>query len=438
MHMNTDRHSFESLTYSLWGIFSLTLLSGAFLLVYYVPAFSQAFASAEKLNSQVPFGWMVRRLHAAGGSFVLLLLFMHLLRVFAAGAYKIRPGGFWLAEVFLVAFAVWANFTGAFLPLSQEAFWGTAASLSAFSGIPWVGGALADFLRGGKELGGAALSRFFSLHLLLAALIGLLMFGHSRMKAGEGEKEGRCSGFGNLLALAVVAILLLIVVTFTPHWFADPLREAGNPTGNPTGIVGPWPMMFFREALSFLGSASPFWFLAGLVIVKLLVLLLPYYDRAPEKSLLLRPFSLVIGSGLLVLILYFTFLGMAGAHYGERAVLSVRPASAAEVRGAQVYLEKNCAFCHQVFGKEGRREGPDMAVVLQRGRSAEWVQRFIMNARLYQPGTTMPKYDLALDDLEALRIYLLSLDPAKRKFGLVDRSVLREYGSFGVWGEEKK
>jgi cbb3-type cytochrome oxidase cytochrome c subunit len=170
----------------------------------------------------------------------------------------------------------------------------------------------------------------------------------------------------------------------------------------------------------------------------LLVLLLPYYDRAPEKSLLLRPFSLVIGSGLLVLILYFTFLGMAGAHYGERAVLSVRPASAAEVRGAQVYLEKNCAFCHQVFGKEGRREGPDMAVVLQRGRSAEWVQRFIMNARLYQPGTTMPKYDLALDDLEALRIYLLSLDPAKRKFGLVDRSVLREYGSFGVWGEEKK
>ena len=197
-------------------------------------------------------------------------------------------------------------------------------------------------------------------------------------------------------------------------------------------------MMFFQEALSFLSLASPFWFFAGLVIVKLLVLLLPYYDRAPERNLLLRPFSLVIGSGLLVLILYFTFLGMAGAHYGERAVLAVQPGSALEIRGAQVYLEKNCAFCHQVFGKEGRREGPDMAVVLQRGRSAEWVQRFIMNARLYQPGTTMPKYDLPLEDLEALRVYLLSLDPAKRKFGIVDRSVLLEYGSFGVWGDEKK
>jgi ubiquinol-cytochrome c reductase cytochrome b subunit len=438
MNMNTDRHSFDSLTYSLWGLFALTILSGAFLLVYYVPAFSQAFASAEKLNSQVPFGWMVRRLHAAGGSFLLLLLFIHLLRVFCAGAYKNRPGRFWLAEVFLVAFAVWAAYTGSFLPLSQEAFWGAAGSLAGLSGIPWIGGGLVDFLRGGKELGGAALSRFFSLHLLFAAGIGLLMFGHSRMRVRGGEGGERPSGFGNLLTSAAVAVLLLAAVTFAPHWFADSLREAGNPAGDPSGIVGPWQMMFFQEALSYLGAASPFWFLAGLILVKLLVLFLPYYDRAPERNLLLRPFSLVVGSGLLALILYFTFLGMAGAHYGERAVLAVQPASAREVRGAQVYLEKNCAFCHQVFGKEGRREGPDMAVVLQRGRSAEWVQRFIMNARLYQPGTTMPKYDLPLDDLEALRVYLLSLDPTKRKFGVVERSALMELGAFGVWGDEKK
>ena len=89
----------------------------------------------------------------------------------------------------MAGFAVWAGFTGSFLPLSQEAFWGTAASLSGLSAIPWVGGALVDFLRGGKELGGAALSRFFSLHLLFAAVIGLLMFGHSRMKAGERRKK---------------------------------------------------------------------------------------------------------------------------------------------------------------------------------------------------------------------------------------------------------
>jgi ubiquinol-cytochrome c reductase cytochrome b subunit len=103
-----------------------------------------------------------------------------------------------------------------------------------------------------------------------------------------------------------------------------------------------------------------------------------------------------------------------------------------------VYAEKNCAYCHQVFGKEGRREGPDMAVVLQRNRSPEWVQRFILNARLYQPGTTMPKYELSLEDLEALRVYLMSLDPTKRKFEVMDRSLLFEFGSIGTLGGAKK
>jgi quinol-cytochrome oxidoreductase complex cytochrome b subunit len=436
--MNTDRHSFNSLAYSIWGIFILTILSGAFLLVYYIPAFSQAFVSAEKLNGQVPFGWMLRRLHGAGGNFLLLLLGLHLLRVFFAGAYKNRPGRFWIAEVVLVSLAVWANFTGFFLPLSQEAYWGVAAALSSFSTLPWIGGGVVDFLRGGKELGGVALSRFFSLHILSAALIGLIFFWHRQTgKPGTGAEDGSHKNW-NLWAAAGVVLLLFTAITFVPHWFTDRLRVAADPASNPTGIVGPWSLLFLLETLSFLSLASPFWFLTGLVVVKLLVLLLPYYDRTAERNLLLRPFSLVIGSGFLVLVLYFTFLGMAGAHYGERAVLAVQPGSALEIRGAQVYLEKNCAFCHQVFGKEGRREGPDMAVVQQRGRSAEWVQRLIMNARLYQPGTTMPKYELPLEDLEALRIYLMSLDPAKRKFGIVDRSALLEYGSFGVWGDEKK
>ena len=436
--MNTDRLSFASLTYSLWGIFILTILSGAFLLVYYIPTFSQAFPSVEKLNGQIPFGWMVRRLHGAGGNFLFLLMAIHLLRVFYTGAYKIRPGRFWILEVFLVVFALWANFTGFFLPLSQEAFWGTAVSLSNFATLPWIGGGVVELLRGGKELGGVALSRFFSMHILFAAVLGLLMFGHSRMgRQGESTgEENACSC--NYWISAIVAALLFAVITFVPHWFIDPLREAANPTRNPAGIVGPWHLMFFQEGLSFLSSASALGSFIFMAVLLFLLFFLPYFDRTMERSLLLRPLCLVVGSGLLLLVIYFTFLGMAGAHYGEKVVLPVRPATAMEIRGAMVYAEKNCAYCHQVFGKEGRREGPDMAVVLQRNRSPEWVQRFILNARLYQPGTTMPKYELSLEDLEALRVYLMSLDPTKRKFEVIDRSLLFEFGSIGALGDAKK
>lgn len=70
-----------------------------------------------------------------------------------------------------------------------------------------------------------------------------------------------------------------------------------------------------------------------------------------------------------------------------------------------------------------------MTVVVQRNRSPEWIQRFIVNARLYQPGTTMPRYDLPLSDLEALRSYLLSLDRQRETFRAVDRQQVLDFGS---------
>ncbi|MGA2954212.1 MAG: cytochrome c, partial [Thermodesulfobacteriota bacterium] len=110
-----------------------------------------------------------------------------------------------------------------------------------------------------------------------------------------------------------------------------------------------------------------------------------------------------------------------------KVVIPQDPLSAAERRGVRVFARKNCAYCHQVFGQGGRREGPDMAVVLQRNRPPEWVQRFILNARLYQPGTTMPRYEIPLEDLEGLSAYLLSLDLKKRKFQTIDRGLLSDY-----------
>lgn len=418
------------MTYSLWGVFALTLFSGIFLLVHYVPAFAQAFSSLQRVNDQVPFGWLVRRVHGAGGSFLLLLLLFHLLRVFFAGEYKTRSGFIWVLEVLLVLSLIWANFTGFFLPLSQEAYWGTAATLSAFSTLPWVGHFLVEFLRGGRELGGVALSRFLSMHMGFAALIALLFLSHHARTANfPQEEEPGARSAKNLWGLGWVFIVLFAAVSFKPHWFTDFLREAANPTVSPEGIHPPWFFVFLQEAFSFFNSAYPI--IAVVFWIMLLVLLfgLPYFDRKPEKNLLQRPVALSVGTALLLGIVYFTGVGMAGAHYGEKVVLPGNQLTAAEVRGAQVYALKNCAYCHQVLGHYGRREGPDMAVVRQRSRTPEWVQRFILNARLYQPGTTMPKYEIPLEDLEALSAYLLSLDPKRRTFQSVNRENLLNYGA---------
>jgi hypothetical protein len=79
-----------------------------------------------------------------------------------------------------------------------------------------------------------------------------------------------------------------------------------------------------------------------------------------------------------------------------------------------------------------------MTVVAQRGRSRDWIQRFIFNARLYQPGTAMPRYEIPLDDLEALSAYLLSLDGRKETFTAMDRFHLREMSIYSEFQREEK
>jgi len=432
--MNGKMHSFGFFAYCLWGLFALTLFSGIFLLVYYVPTFAQAFSSLQRVNDQIPFGWLVRRVHGTGGSFLLLLFLLHLLRVFFAGEYKTRRRSMWVFEVLLVLSAVWANFTGFFLPLSQDAYWGTAGSLSAFSTFPWVGNSLVEFLRGGKELGGTALSRFLSMHLGVTVVIALLFLSHARAANFPQEKEPGTRSAKNLWTLGLVSLLLFAVVTFRPSWLSDSLREAANPMISPEGIHAPWFFFFLQEVFSFFNSTYPI--LSAMLVVLVLIFLfgLPYLDRNPERGLLQRPLSLSLAAALIVGIMYFTLVGMAGARYGEKVVLPGDHPTDVEVRGAQVYALKNCAYCHQVLGHQGRREGPDMAVVRQRNRSPEWVQRYIVNARLYQPGTTMPRYEIPLEDLEVLSAYLLSLDPTRRVFQAVDRETLLNFGApAGSW-----
>ncbi len=418
--------SLDFLAYPVWGLFALILFSGAFLAVHYVPAINQAFPSVERLDGEVPFGWIIRRLHGAGGSLFLMLFLIHLLKTFYTGAYKTRPRGTWALEVVLLFSTVWINFTGSFLPLSQSAFWGTATILSNLSSLPWVGGFLVDFLRGGKELGGASLVRFYGMHVGFSIVIASSLFFHYRMGARERMTGETVSPDQNLLAGLVVTVLLLTVVTFTPGWFTDSLKEAANPTLNPERITLPWYLLVLPETLPLFTGAYPFWSLTILVLVLLLLFFLPSIDRNPERGIFLRPFAMALCVAFVVAGIYFSLIGSASAQYGEKVIVPDRTLSAVELRGARVFAEKNCAYCHQAAGRLGRRQGPDLTGVTRRGRSKDWVQRFIYNARLYQPGTAMPRYEIPLEDLEALSAYLLSLDSRKETFKTMDRSRLLE------------
>jgi len=262
-----------------------------------------------------------------------------------------------------------------------------------------------------------------------ALLVVLLAFGQGRRGTSEGGGKKSLREV-NLFTLAAVAALLFAVLTFVPQWFVDPLKIAATPTIYPEATSSPWYFLFLQETLSFFNATYPVLSVLLGIAVLFLLFTLPYIDRNPERSLLHRPLSLSGVSALAAVLIYFTLLGLASADYGEKVVIPREHLSAMEIRGARVFSQKNCAYCHQIFGRVGRREGPDMAVVVTRKRTPEWIQRFILNPRLYRAGTTMPRYEIPLEDLEGLSAYLLSLEPGKRNFQTIDRGRLVGYGTY--------
>ena len=93
-----------------------------------------------------------------------------------------------------------------------------------------------------------------------------------------------------------------------------------------------------------------------------------------------------------------------------------------------MYVEKDCAYCHNILGRGGRREGPDLSNVLAKDRSKEWLVKYIEDPKAVNPWSTMPKYDLTKAELDALAEFMLSLD--------FDRYDPRTISRAAVVGEE--
>ncbi len=423
-------------TYLIGPLFVLCLISGVFLLVYYVPAFTQAFSSVRLIEEQIPFGWLVRRWHGVSAGFLIFLVLFQLGKEFYTGAYKNFLPRYWVFKIIILICLIFSYFTGYFLPLSQESFWSTASSLANLATIPGVGNFLVTFLRGGQELGGAALSRLFSLHIGLAGAIAFFLFLWIKGRGGKTSPGGILRGW-KLGIIFLIWGLFCYFVTWGPSWFVDELKEPAQPLLTPRLFPYPWFFLGFSEIMPFIQSSYPFFafllFWGGIFII----IFLPYLDRNPEKNILQRPIALALGSAFLVTLGYFSFLGISGTKGSEMVVLPSAPRTIAEIRGARLYAERNCAFCHQINGRYGRREGPDMLVVGERKRHPEWIQKFIWNARLFQPGTTMPRYDLPLADLEALSAYLLSLPRAKQDGQIIPLELFRELGE-RAWLTQKE
>jgi menaquinol-cytochrome c reductase cytochrome b subunit len=157
-------------------------VTGVFLAMYYRPdAAGGAYESIRYLTNDVFLGQFVRGMHLWGASVMVVLVFLHMGRVFFFGAYKYPRELNWVIGVVLLILTLVMAFTGYLLPFDQRAYWATVVGININGTGPLLGPYLSDFLRGGSEFGATTLSRFYAIHMLLIpglliALIGAHLY----------------------------------------------------------------------------------------------------------------------------------------------------------------------------------------------------------------------------------------------------------------------
>jgi menaquinol-cytochrome c reductase cytochrome b subunit len=161
--------------------FLVQAITGVILAMFYKPSPDEAYSSIQHITNDVDFGWLVRGMHRWGASVFIILLFFHMARVFLYGAYKYPRELNWIIGVFLLILGMFEGFTGYLLPFDQTAYWATVVGMNITANGPFVGGIMAQILQGGPDIGATTLSRFYSLHMLVApglifALIGLHLY----------------------------------------------------------------------------------------------------------------------------------------------------------------------------------------------------------------------------------------------------------------------
>ena len=171
----------------------IQIFTGLFLAMHYKPDTALAFASVEYIMRDVPWGWLIRYMHSTGASLFFVVIYLHMYRGLLYGSYREPRELIWFIGVVIFIALMATAFLGYLLPWGNMSYWGAQVIISLFDAIPFVGPALAEWLRGDFVVSDATLNRFFALHFFIPVLIvPVLVFLHivALHKVGSNNPDG--------------------------------------------------------------------------------------------------------------------------------------------------------------------------------------------------------------------------------------------------------
>ena len=306
----------------------LMIATGIVLATNYTPHVLMAFDSVERIDRDVPQGWLIRDLHMNGASFFFIAVYIHIFRGMYYGSYKAPRELLWILGVVILLLMMATAFMGYVLPWGQMSFWGATVITNLFSAIPVVGESIVTWLWGGFAVDNPTLNRFFALHYLLPFIIVAVVALHvvalhvhgSNNPLGIDPKGPQDTvpfhpyytmkdGFGVICFLIVYAIF----VFFYPNALGEAVNYVpANPLVTPNEIVPEWYLLPFYAILRSIPDK-----LGGVIAMFgsiALLFVLPWLDTSRVRSCTFRP---IYKWFVFVLVIDVLVLGYCGAHPPE-------------------------------------------------------------------------------------------------------------------------
>jgi menaquinol-cytochrome c reductase cytochrome b subunit len=175
------------------------LITGVFLAFYYVPDATgnpaPAYTSVQYIMNNVYLGWLIRGIHFWSANLLIVMVVLHMSRVFWTGSYRAPRELNWMVGVAMMFIILVFSLTGYLLPWDTKAYWASSVTIKVAGSPPPIGPIniglfIKELLQGGPVLGPSTLQRFFAIHVfLLPAAILLLMFVHFRLIRQHGISE---------------------------------------------------------------------------------------------------------------------------------------------------------------------------------------------------------------------------------------------------------
>ena len=320
---------------------AIQIATGVVLAMHYTATTADAFASVERIMRDVPYGWMLRYLHANGASFFFLAVYIHMFRGLYYGSYKAPREVLWILGCLIFFLMIATAFLGYMLPWGQMSLHGANVIVNLFGAIPIVGDAIKTWLLGGPSIGNQTIQRFFSLHYLLPFVIAGLVILHiwalhvpgNNNPTGVEVKDVKKDtvpfhpyytvkdGFAIVIYLMVYVSFAFFLPNVLGH--ADNYIVA-NPLVTPSHIVPEWyllPFYAILRAITFDIGPIPAKLLGVLAMFAAIAVLfvVPWLDTSRVKSMRYRPVARQFFLGFVVAGL---LLGICGASNPDDKIIS--------------------------------------------------------------------------------------------------------------------